>query len=48
MKSPGHRQNILTPRWREVGIAIVTAQQAPGVYGNRTATIMTTDFGARS
>ena len=48
MKSPGHRQNILTARWREIGISIVTVQQAPGVYGNRTATIMTTDFGTRS
>ena len=48
MKSPGHRRNILTPRWREIGVAIVTVRQAPGVYGNRTATIMTTDFGTRS
>ena len=48
MKSPGHRQNILTPRWREIGISIVTAQQAPGVFGGRTATIMTTNFGSRS
>ena len=48
MKSPAHRRNILTPRWREIGVSIVTVQQAPGVYGNRTATIMTTDFGARS
>ena len=48
MKSPGHRQNILAPRWREIGVSIVTVQQAPGVFGKRTVTIMTTDFGARS
>jgi uncharacterized protein YkwD len=48
MNSPGHRANILTPRWREIGVSIVTVQQAPGIYGNRTVTIMTTDFGARS
>ncbi|MCP9484284.1 MAG: CAP domain-containing protein [Gaiellaceae bacterium MAG52_C11] len=48
LKSPGHRQNILTPRWREIGLSVVIVEQAPGVYGNRDVTIITTDFGARS
>ena len=48
MESPGHRRNILTAHWREIGVSIVTMQQAPGIYGQRTVTIMTTDFGARS
>ncbi len=48
LKSPGHRKNILAPRWREIGVSIVTVQQAPGLYGNRAVTIITTDFGARS
>jgi len=48
LKSPGHRQNILAPRWREIGVSIVTVEDAPGVYGNRDVTIITTDFGTRS
>ena len=32
LKSPPHRQNMLTPRWREVGIGGVHALAAPGVY----------------
>jgi uncharacterized protein YkwD len=47
MRSPGHRANILDPRWREIGVAVVDASHAPGVYGGRSATIITTDFGVR-
>lgn len=48
MESPGHRKNILTPRWREVGLAAVVAPAAPGVFGGRDVVIVTTDFGVRS
>lgn len=48
MASPGHRKNILTPGWREIGLSAVTVERAPGVYGSRKVTIITTDFGARS
>lgn len=48
MESPGHRKNILNPRWREIGLSAVTVARAPGVYGNRDVTIITTDFGTRS
>jgi uncharacterized protein YkwD len=48
MKSPAHRANILTPRWREIGLAAVTVAGAPGVYGGRDVVIITTDFGVRS
>jgi uncharacterized protein YkwD len=47
MASPEHRKNILTASWREIGIAAVHAQSAPGTYGGRTVTIITTDFGVR-
>ncbi len=30
MASPGHRKNILTPRWREVGLSAVSVPAAPG------------------
>jgi uncharacterized protein YkwD len=47
MGSPGHRANILSASWREIGIGAVHADSAPGVYGGRPATIITTDFGVR-
>lgn len=47
MGSPGHRANILSASWREIGIGAVQADAAPGVYGGRPATIITTDFGVR-
>jgi uncharacterized protein YkwD len=48
MGSPGHRKNILTARWREIGISAVTVAAAPGVYGGNDVVIVTTDFGVRS
>lgn len=48
MSSPGHRKNILTPRWREIGLSAVLVTGAPGVYGGRDVVIITTDFGVRS
>jgi len=47
MASPPHRANILFPGWRQVGIAAVTSADAPGVYGGREVTVITTDFGVR-
>ncbi len=48
MASPGHRRNILNPRWREIGLGAVVVQQAPGVFGRRDVVIFTTDFGTRA
>ena len=47
MASPEHRQNILRPTWREIGIAAVHAASAPGTYGGQPVTVITTDFGVR-
>lgn len=47
MRSPEHRANILNPRWREIGVSAVHTVHAPGTYGHRTVTIITTDFGVR-
>jgi uncharacterized protein YkwD len=44
--SPPHRANLLTPRWREIGLGAVHSTSAPGVCGG-AATIVTADFGAR-
>jgi uncharacterized protein YkwD len=48
MESPGHRKNILTARWREIGLSALKVSSAPGVYGGRDVVIITTDFGVRS
>jgi uncharacterized protein YkwD len=48
MGSPGHRRNILSARWREIGLAAVEVAAAPGVYGGRDVVIVTTDFGTRA
>jgi uncharacterized protein YkwD len=47
MASPEHRHNILTARWREIGIAAMHADAAPGTYGGQPVTVITTDFGVR-
>ena len=47
MGSAGHRKNILTARWREIGLGAVAVRSAPGVYGGRDVVIITTDFGTR-
>jgi uncharacterized protein YkwD len=48
MESPSHRRNILTARWREVGLSAVTVPAAPGVFGGRDVVIITSDFGVRN
>ena len=47
MNSPPHRKVLLTPRWRELGLAAVRAQAAPGAFGGRDVTVLTADFGIR-
>ena len=47
LDSPEHRANLLSPRWRQIGISAVHATAAPGAYDGREVTIVTTDFGVR-
>jgi uncharacterized protein YkwD len=47
MATPEHRTAILDPRWRVIGIGAVHSVRAPGKYGGRATTAITTDFGAR-
>ena len=47
MNSPEHRANILTARWREIGVSAVHLNTAPGTYHGLEVTIITTDFGVR-
>jgi uncharacterized protein YkwD len=47
LDSPPHRKNMLTAAWREVGLAAVTVDTAPGVFNGLPVTIVTADFGVR-
>jgi uncharacterized protein YkwD len=47
MESPGHRENILSPAWREIGVAAVHSGTSTGSYGGGPVTIITADFGVR-
>ena len=47
MASPPHRENILSPEWREIGIGAAHFAAARGAFGGRAVTIVTADFGAR-
>jgi uncharacterized protein YkwD len=47
LASPPHRENLLSPAWRDIGLGAVHALSAPGIYEGRDATILTADFGVR-
>jgi uncharacterized protein YkwD len=46
LASPSHRETLLSPAWREVGLGAVRAF-AGGVFQGRMVTILTADFGVR-
>jgi uncharacterized protein YkwD len=48
LASPHHRAILLTPSWREIGVAAVHDPAAPGVYRGLEVTIVTADFGTRT
>lgn len=45
--SPEHLRNLLSPRWREIGLSAVHVSGAPGVFEGQSVTIITNDFGSR-
>jgi uncharacterized protein YkwD len=47
LASPEHRANLLTARWREIGVSAVHVAAAPGTFRGLDVTIVTTDFGVR-
>lgn len=48
IKSPPHLKNLKTAKWRDLGVSAVTVSHAPGYFGGKTVTIITTDFGVRT
>jgi uncharacterized protein YkwD len=47
MLSPTHRRSLLSKSWREVGVAAVHVESAPGEYQRGPATVITLDLGVR-
>jgi uncharacterized protein YkwD len=47
MNSPGHRDNVLSRRWREIGLGALHAASAGGEFGGGAVTVVTADFGIR-
>jgi len=47
MASPRHRDNLLSPTFRQMGIAAVHQSSAPGVFGGNQALVITLELGIR-
>jgi uncharacterized protein YkwD len=47
MLSPDHRRSLLSKAWRDVGVAAVHVESAPGEYEGDPATVITLDLGVR-
>jgi uncharacterized protein YkwD len=47
MNSPGHRENLLSLRWREIGLGILHVGAARGEFAGSPVTVVTADFGYR-
>lgn len=45
--SAPHLRNLLTARWRDVGVSAVRVVDAPGYFHGMTVVIITNDFGVR-
>jgi uncharacterized protein YkwD len=47
LESPSHGGNVLSPRWREVGLGALMVPIGPGVFGGLSVVILTADFGTK-
>jgi uncharacterized protein YkwD len=47
LNSPSHRRVMLATRWRELGLGVVKADGAGGVYAGRSVYVVAAEFGAR-
>ena len=45
LRSPSHRETLLSPTWRQIGLGAVHALDAPGTFRGLDVTILTVDFG---
>lgn len=47
LRSAPHREVVLAPGWRDVGIGVVYRPSAPGAFGGSQTLVVTADFGLR-
>ena len=47
LNSPGHRENLLSNSWREIGLGAIHVESAGGDFAGDPVTVITADFGAR-
>src|SRR5262245_8716234 len=47
MNSPGHRENLLSRHWREIGLGAIHVSSAGGEFAGDPVTVITADFGVR-
>lgn len=48
MNSAGHRENLLSRSWREIGLGAAHVGSAGGEFGGGPVTVITADFGTRA
>ena len=47
LASPAHRRILLSKTWRQVGLGVIRADGANGVYGGQSVVILAAEFGIR-
>lgn len=47
LASPAHRRILLDKRWRQIGLGVIRANGAGGIYGGQSVVIMAAEFGLR-
>ncbi len=47
LASPEHRRILLDKRWRQVGLGVIRADGAGGIYGGQGVVILAAEFGLR-
>jgi uncharacterized protein YkwD len=47
LASPEHRRILLDKRWRQVGLGVIRADGAGGIYGGQSVVILAAEFGLR-
>jgi len=47
LASPTHRHILLDKRWRQIGLGVIRADGAGGVYGGQNVSILAAEFGVR-
>jgi len=45
--SPEHHRILLDQRWRQVGLGVIAADGAGGVYGGQDVVVLAAEFGVR-